>query len=236
MTNDVRVNDGSSNWLKSKGERPNLFFMGIISQDNYGDDEIMLEMNHDDSKTGAYKRFSFVPSAPSLWIPRSGQYYTSLMIDSITQYPVIPVSFTAGKSGSYKIISKFSLENMDMVLLIDKQTGLTHDLIKENEISILATDSDNPGRFVLQFAPGNYPDPHDQLPVRIYTYMQYLYLDLRLVDGLCTTEIYNMTGAKTFTKQFMGGQEYQIYFPNLQGAFVVSITTDTGRATEKIAF
>ena len=236
MTNDVRVNDGSSNWLKSKGEKPNLFFLSVISEDGFGDDEIMLEMNHDDSKTGAYKRFSFVPSAPSFWIPRSGQYYTSLMIDSLTQYPVVPVSFTAGKSGSYKISSVFYQKDIEFALLIDKQTGLTHDLLKENEVSILASESDNPGRFILQFSPGNYPDPHDQLPIRIYTYNQTLYLDLRLVDGPYPTEIYNMTGAKSFDNTFMGGQQYQINFPNLRGAFVVKVSGDSGQKTQKVIF
>jgi len=236
MTDEIRVNNGASNWLKSKGEKPNLFFLSVVSQDGFGDDEVMLEMNQDETKKGAYKRFSFIPSAPSLWIPHSGEYFSSLMIDSLTQYPVLPVSFNAGRSGTYQIKSEFYQEDIQTALLIDKQTGLAHDLLAEPEISFLASESDNPGRFILQFESGNYPDPHDQLPVRVFTYDHTLFIDLRLVDSPCRIEMYNMAGVKTFDDNNDGGIQYEILFPDLQGAFVVKVTGATGQKTQKVIF
>jgi len=236
MTDDIRVNDGASNWLKSKGEKPNLFFLSVISIDGFGDDEVMLEMDQDDTNTGAYKRFSFIPTAPSLWIPWGGQFFTSLMIDSISQYPVLPVSFKAGNSGTYRINSAFYQGDIKTALLIDKQTGLTHDLLVEPEFSFLASASDNPDRFILQFESGNYPDPHDQLPVRIFTYDQTLFIDLRLVDSPCRIEMYNMAGVKTFDDTNEGSVQYEILFPDLQGAFVVKVTGTTGQKTQKVIF
>lgn len=236
MTNDIRVNNGASNWLKSKGEKPNLFFLSVVSKDGFGDDEVMLEMDQDDTKTGAYKRFSFVPTAPSLWIPRDGQFYTSLMIDSLTQYPVVPLSFKAGKSGSYQLLSVFFQDDTQTALLIDKQTGITHDLLAEPEFSFLASESDNTGRFILQFESGNYPDPHDQLPVRIFTHNHTLFIDLRLVDSPCRIEMYNMAGVKTFDDTNDGSVQYEILFPDLQGAFVVKVTGTTGQKTQKVIF
>jgi|GEM_PF-1532526 len=236
MTDDLRVNDGASNWLKSKGEKPNLFFLKVVSKDGFGDDEIMLEMDQDDTKTGAYKRFSFVPTAPSLWIPKNGQYYTSLMIDSLTRYPVLPVSFKAGNSGTYTIDYAFFREGIQTAFLIDKQTGITHDLLKEPEFSFLASESDNPARFILQFESGYYPDPHDQLPVRIFTFDRTLYIDLRLVDSPCRIEMYNMAGVKAFDDNNDGGIQYEILFPGLQGAYVVKVTGATGQKTQKITF
>ncbi len=236
MTDNTRINDGSSNWLKSKGEKPNLFFLKVVSKDGFGDDEIMLEMDQDDTKTGAYKRFSFVPTAPSLWIPKNGQYYTSLMIDCLTQYPVLPVSFKAGNSGPYTINYAFLREDIQTALLIDKQTGITHDLLLEPEFSFLASESDNPARFILQFESGYYPDPHDQLPVRIFTYDRTLYIDLRLVDNPCRIEIYNMAGVKTFDDNNDGGVQYEILFPDLQGAYVVRVTGATGQKKQKVTF
>ncbi len=236
FTDDLRVNDGSSNWLKSKGEKPELFFLAVYSEDGNGDDEIMLEMNQNESKTGATKRFSFVPTAPGLWIPKSGQYYSSLMIDSITQYPVLPVSFRAGKSGSFKMESMFYQDNIEMALLHDNKTGETIDLLTTREFTFLASKSDDPGRFVLQFKAGNYPDPHQQLPVRIFTYNRMLYIDMRLIEESCKVEMYNPAGAKVFEDNLNGGIQYEIQFPNLQGAFIVRVTGTGGNAINKVAF
>lgn len=236
MTDEIRVNNGASNWLKSKGEKPNLFFLSVVSKDGFGDDEIMLEMNQDETKKGAYKRFSFVPSAPSLWISSGGQYFTSLMIDSLSQYPVLPVSFKAGKSGTYHLKSEFYQQDIQTALLIDKQTDITHDLLTEPEFSFLASESDNPGRFILQFNSGSYPDPHDQLPVRIFTFDRSLYIDLRLLDSPCQIQMYNMAGLKVFNDTNDGARQYKINFPHLQGAFVVRVTGNTGQKTQKVTF
>lgn len=236
FTNEIRVNNGSSNWLKSKGEKPELFFLAVYSQDGNGNDEIMLEINQDDSKTGASKRFSIVPTAPSLWIPKSGQYYSSLMIDSLTQYPVLPLSFTAGKSGNFRMESMFYQDSIETALLHDKKTGVTTDLLTSREYTFLASESDNPERFVLQFKAGNYPDPHQQLPVRIFVYNHVLYIDLRLVDEPCNVAMYNLAAVKAFDDNLNGGMQYEIQFPDLQGAFVVSITSNQGKTTNKIVF
>jgi hypothetical protein len=236
FTDDLRVNDGSSNWLKSKGEKPELFFLAVYSEDGNGDDEIMLEINQDESKKGTFKRFSFVPAAPSLWIPKSGQYFSSLMIDSLTQYPVLPLSFTAGTSGSFSIESLFYQDSIETALLKDKKTGETIDLLQTQTYNFLASASDNPDRFVLQFKEGNYPDPHDQLPVRIYSYNQVLYIDLRLVDENCNIQIYNTAAVKVFDDELNGGSQYEISFPYLRGTFIVAVTANQGRTTNKVVF
>jgi hypothetical protein len=236
FTDDLRVNDGSSNWLKSKGEKPELFFLAVYSEDGNGDDEVMLEMNQDESKKGASKRFSIVPTAPSLWIPKSGQFYSTLMIDSLTQYPVLPVSFKAGASGSFRMESLFYQDSIEMAMLTDKQTGITYDLLETREFTFQATESDDPGRFVLQFKDGDYPDPHDQLPISVYTYDQTLYLDLRLVEEPCTIILFNTTGRKVFESINTGGQQYQISFPYLRGPHIISVTTNSGLKNQKIVF
>ncbi len=238
MTNEVRVHNEASNWLKSKGEKPELFYMSVISMDGYGDDEIMLEVNADDKREGSYKRFSFVPTAPGLWMPQKGKTYSSLMLESFTKEPVIPLAFKAGESGSYVINTWFEEKSLETAILLDLQTGLSHDLKEQKEISILASPTDNPGRFVLQFVPGNYPNPHDPIPVRIYTFNQTLYLDLRLInkDEPCRITLINTAGMRVYDQQYDGGEAYQISFPNLQGMFIATVSNSAGRSTQKVAF
>ena len=232
----LRVNDGSSNWLKSKGEKPEVFFMSVISVDGHGDDEILLELNHEEAESGSQKKFSFIPTAPSLWISKNGKFYSALMIDSLEQYPVLPLSFKPGKSGEFRLRAEFNRNTVKTATLTDKQTGQVYDLMKVDELTFLASDSDPTNRFVLQFSEGNFPDPHDQLPVRIFTHNQYLYIDLRLVPESCSIEMYNIAGVKVFDDINTGGTQYQIYFPNLQGAFIVSVTGNSGRKIQKIVF
>lgn len=236
FTDDVRVTDGSSEWLKSKGEKPEAFFMSVVSEDGNGDDEILLELHQDESQIGSFKRFSFVPAAPGMWIPKNGQFYSTLMIDSLKQYPVLPLSFKAGQSGSFKLRAEFDRSSVDYATLTDKQTGQVYNLLEEREISFLASDSDNPGRFILQFSEGNFPDPHDQLPIRIYSHYPELFIDLRLVKEPCKIELYNIAGIRVFEDTKPGGLQYSIQLPWLRGAFVVAVTGNTGRKIQKVVF
>jgi hypothetical protein len=56
------------------------------------------------------------------------------------------------------------------------------------------------------------------------------------VEESCTIEIYNMAGMRAFKDQLIGGSQYQISLPRLQGAFIAVLTSNHGRKTEKVVF
>lgn len=240
LDNSVRVHQGAGNWLKS-GQAGNTdsdrrLVLRLESADNLGNDEVALEFGHP-KEMGSPKLFSFIETAPSLYLPKGTTDFSIRMLPSAGDHPVVPVSFTAGADGQYRLRASFHDQLSDMVVLQDLQTGERHDFLSEGDYVFFATTADKPERFVLRFREGNYANPHARLPVSAYAFQNTLAIDLRLIDAgnSCQVEVFDVLGRRVFENSLTGSTLYELPL-SLQGAFVVQISTPDAAWNGKVFF
>ncbi|MBE0661527.1 MAG: DUF2341 domain-containing protein [Bacteroidales bacterium] len=233
MTDEVRVHDDAGNWLKSSKEVGDALHLVVKSSDGFGYDEVMLEFNQPKTATGSPKKFSFVKKAPSLFIPKNGQNYSLQLLGKNAEYPVIPIAFKAGENGAYSLEAVFPTGLFDMLELHDKQTGKIHNLKINPSYTFEAGTNDRPGRFILQFVAGDFPDPHQAIPGSIYAYNQQIQIDLRLAEGIFTFELYDLSGRKIRHEVINGGTTTNILHYS-KGLYIARILGNKGSLSRKI--
>ncbi|MBN2634998.1 MAG: T9SS type A sorting domain-containing protein, partial [Prolixibacteraceae bacterium] len=234
MNNQVRVSDGASNWLKSSIAVQNNISITIESLAGSGQDEVRIEFGYRETEGGALKKFSFVPSSPSLFLPADGEFYSIRSLSEPENHPVVPLSFKAGVSGSYKISANFSLNDFETLILIDRQTGVRHNFNESKTYDFSANSNDKPERFVLQVMPGEYANPYEVLPVHIFTAEKRLNIDLRLIEGEYICEVFSITGQILIKSNVYGGELTTLEIPSLSGVFMVQVSGKQGRKSQKV--
>lgn len=235
MTNEVRTNAGSANWLKSN-PKENMLFLSLDAGENPGNDQVVIEFGHGNEFGGTPKKFSFIASAPSLYIPRNGINYSLLLLESPQKTPVIPLSAGLKNEGNYSITAHSDAQMINMLRLIDRKTGIEQDMLDTPVYSFYSHGNDEPNRFVLQLQPGVYPDPHNTLPVDVYAYGKTLYVDLRLIGEECRIEMYDLSG-RMVSKHFRtGGSKHEISLSECHGVYLVRVIGDGAQSSRKIIF
>jgi PKD repeat protein len=236
MNNDVRVHQGAGNWLKATRKFTDIIFLTVESKNKNGTDEVMIDLSSYTESHGTLKRFSFVQSAPGLFITKNGKFFSALFGNDINKNPVIPVSFTPGQNGEFTLKASMDDDFIEMAMLHDKQTGIQHDLKLTAKYEFQAKTGDNPARFVLQLKEGNFPDPHQQLPVSIFSHNKIIYVDMRLVESKCALSMYDVTGRMVLKIPLQGGMQHKIEPPYKHGVYVVYLTGNDGSVSKKIIF
>jgi PKD repeat protein len=234
MDNDVRVHQGAGNWLKSLKKFTDIIFLTIESKNKEGSDEVMIEMGSFSPTYGTAKRFSFVQSAPSLFIPKNGLFYSAIFGNDVNQHPVVPLSFTPGTTGEFYIAASFEEEFIEMALLHDKKLNIQHDFKLSDEYVFDADVKDDPARFFLQLKEGNFADPHQGLPARVYSHNMIIYLDLRLVEGTVTFDMFDISGRTIVSVPFSGGNEFALALPVKRGVYLINLTGNSGSLRKKL--
>ncbi len=240
MNDTVRVHQGADNWIKgypSVYGAPGLYRMRLRVDEDNGPraDEVIMEFGHHNDM-GSPKLFSFLESAPSLYLPSYNQDYSIRLMQSFDTNPVVPLSFTAGREGQYTLKLGFAFQDLDMALLEDLQSGTSHDFTTGSDYTFFAHPKDKPGRFIIRFKEGNFANPHDKLPVLAYTSGNRLTADLQLVDPslLCQIKVIDMLGRITYEQQLAGGSKYEVTLDRLQGAYMVQISTKDASYSTKV--
>ncbi len=236
LNNNTRVHNGSGNWLKSTVEGISRLSMAIQHETAQSMDQVVLEYGHNENQGGSRKKFSFVPSAPSLYLSNGGVDFSLRLLSDTDAHPVVPVSFKPGENGSHSITVSFEELAFEMLVIEDLFTGTKHDLLKNNVYTFTASTKDDPKRFVLHLKEGNFPNPHSPLPINIYSYDRTLFLDLRLMGETetCQLDIFDLTGRKLYTMNVTCGQLKDIFLPQLHGLFIARVTGKNGVKSEKI--
>jgi PKD repeat protein len=236
MDYDVRVHQGAGNWLKATRKFTDIIFLTVESKNKNGTDEVMIEMGIHTEPHGTPKRFSFVQSAPGLFITKNGNFFSALLGNDKNKTPVVPVSFTPGQNGEFTLKASMDEDFIEMAILHDKQTGTQHDLKMTAEYNFQAKKDDDPARFILQLKEGNFPDPHQQIPVSIFTHNKRLYVDMRLTETNCELNIYDVTGRGILNRQLNGGVQHEIELPYKHGVYIVYLSDNNGSVSKKIIF
>jgi PKD repeat protein len=233
INNAARVHEGAGNWLKGISRFTQLLHIVAISVEGSSTDEVLIEFDKPHAEGGTIKKFSFMPHAPSLFIPNNGQFYSMQFLESPELRPVIPLSFKAGKDGIYVLTFNFDPDFFEMIELHDLKTGIRQNLKDIPGYEFIAAANDKAGRFVLQFIPGHYANPHDALPVQIYAYNKVLYLDLQLLQGRYLFETFDAGGRNIMRETLYGGEIYERRFQN-SGLLITRISGAEGTLVKKI--
>lgn len=234
MDNAIRVHEGSGNWLKSAENEPNKLIVRIESTDGFGNDEVILEFERSGPAMGTSKKFSFVSTAPSLFLPEGEKKYSIRLLGEKEEYPVLPLSFKPGATGNYKLTAYFVSSGFDVLELYDRKTGTKHDFKAMNQYFFQSACNDQPNRFVLQVLPGDYADPFAGLPVHVFAQQKVLYIDLRLVDGRHICEVFSLTGSKLKSANIEGRQIGRLPVPFFYGVAIVHVTGPKGKIIRKV--
>jgi len=225
MNNDIKVLDGASNWLKYIETNIALFKIKVTSAGNYGLDEAIIEYGHEVATGGAAKMFSFVPTAPSIYLPKVGNDYSISFLNAISETEIVPLSFKAGADGNYNIEFTFDVDTFNIVQLLDKKTNIKTNL-KENQIyEFMASKEDNPDRFEIHFGVVSIEETSDLNQINAYVYNNNLYIQNNLNSA--QVSLYDIQGRKILTKHLnsTGLDQTQLNLP--MGIYIVRLQSST---------
>ena len=236
FSHDTRVHNGSGNWLRGAKESDHAILLSVNAHNNLGSDQVMIEFGHEATQGGAIKKFSFIPSAPSLYMPVNGKNWAMKLLNDTVQHPVIPVALQATVEGVYTLNIQFDKALFPTLYLEDLKTGLSYNLHLTTTLSVQAKPSDDPNRFVLRFTEGGWPNPFLPLPAHFYTANKNLHSDLRLLDPETTYQlsVLDLSGREVFRLSMPGGNTGTIPMPHLNGIFVVRLTGPEGAWSGKL--
>ena len=238
MNNDCRVHDGAGNWIKNFSTEIRRISITVSPDHSHCSDEVVLEFGHTKNAGGTIKKFSFIPTAPSLYIPYNSKNYSLKIYDVEHEKPVIPISFKVGTNGTYTLAISSENHGFEILVLEDLHTGYKHNLLEDQFYVFQANTIDNPNRFVIHLKEGTFANPHDEFPVRVYSYNRTVYADLQLLDigSNCLLEVIDLSGRAVFKREIPSGQITGTQLNLLQGIYIVRITGKPGRVVHKIIF
>jgi len=235
MTEDVCVHESVSSWLKNTNVNPNIIRLKVNSS-GYGSDEVVIE----DSKTstgGAQKWFTFVETAPSLWIDSDDKQYSILLNNVDKNENHYPIGFKAGIEEQYSITALFDPDSYMDIILEDKKLGNFHNLLESPNYNFYGSPTDNPDRFVLHFSGinGIDNDIYNLNTIRTYASGNTLYI-LNPLQKQGTVTIYTTTGQKTVTFKLNGDTKQQNTINTNNIINIVKINTNDEVISNKVIF
>jgi hypothetical protein len=238
MNNAIRVHDGADNWLKTTSQFTKKLSLKVISESGFGTDEVLLEFSDRHSKGGTRKKFSFVNTAPSLYLPQNEINYSTRLFTEVESNPVLPLCFKAGKADTFTITASFKHYMFETLILEDKLTGKQQNLIDDPVFVFNSGPKDSPQRFILHLKEGHYANPFDEVPVKIYSNKGTLYLDMRLLEqgSKFELEVMDVMGRGVYRQTVNGGSAESIPFPHLKGLFIIRFAGRQGMISEKVFF
>jgi hypothetical protein len=198
MSNEIRVQTGASNWLKTKKTDTNRLKIRITSNSGHGYDEVLLQFGYPQNEAGALKLFSQNESAPSAYLNDLNKNLSVRYLTDTIQNSKIPLHFKAGKDGDYSL-SLDESATFNVLLLEDKKTKIITDLKINSTYEFKAYINDSTERFVLHFKP--IVEDAISLPVLIYYDGNEINVDLTLVDEQTDIKVYDMLGRLLLDKK-----------------------------------
>jgi hypothetical protein len=236
MINSVRVHEGANEW-KSAEIIPGMLSIVLESVTDRSFDESRLLFGYAGNQQGAPKLFSQVVTAPSLYLPSEGKYYSVRYLTDTIDYPTVPVMFKPGRDGDYKLNCGFENSRFQTVVLEDRQLHYFHDLTTEHTYSFKSSKVDDPNRFVLHFVPVFEPVKdkfENELSAKIYTQEYQLLIDLTLIDKETEVSVYDILGRKILQQKLQGQVRHSISFSPGLKVVVVKLNNPDGSLSRKI--
>ena len=202
VNNSVRVHNGASNW-KDQNLELNSVSVVINSDQGNGFDEAVINFGSTGTIDGAYKMFSKVETAPSLYLPLNGSIYSVENLTNTNEYTSVPLSFKSGTEGEYTLNCQFDQSSFGTVMLEDKLIANVQNMKQNNVYHFSSKTKDNENRFVLHFGP-DLNNNSGELPAIIYSYNNSVFIDLSLIKDATDVRIYTMLGELIYQSKLQG--------------------------------
>jgi len=234
IDNSVRVHNEANNW-KNAILKPDMLSLGVLSASDNTFDEVQLQFGYTRNQTGAAKLFSQVVTAPSLYIPLTGEYYSVRYLTDTVDNPTVPVLFKPGRDGNYTLNSRFDFDRFANVILEDRQTNVLQNMKTGQTYNFAALKTDDVNRFVLHF--GSVKNQSEnELPANIYTDGIHLIIDLALVSGETEIIVSDVMGRKIFEKKLQGAIRHALNFEAGSQLLVVCLKNQSGNLCRKLVW
>lgn len=230
MTDQVKTHEGASNWLKQQKQQAQIIKMRVFHPE-HGFDEAILEMSTT-SSGGAEKWMSMIETAPSLWLPASGNNYSIRFIDSGASDSHL-ISFKPGINGTYQLVFAFDNEQFTSLKLADLQQQTELNLLENNSYIFSASVSDEPNRFLLKLGALGISEPDRSDAFRLAVNGK----SLRMANSgaeILIVEICNLNGQKLDSERIQPNSVFNktLHFP--AGVYLVRIINNETSFTRKI--
>ena len=234
MYANIRVHESTSSWLKNSNINANIIKLKV-STPAHGSDEVVIE----DSKTnasGAPKLFSFVETAPSLWLDFENEQYSVLLHNIGEEDNSYPIGFKSGVEEQCTITATFDMSVYSNLILEDKKLNKFHNLLESQNYSFYSSPEDNPNRFILHFSPvGIDEQQNQQEAIQVWASNHTL--------NICNTnnhtgeiKVVNMFGQTVINTKLKGSSNQQLSVNVPTGYYIVHIITNKGVINKKLYF
>ncbi|MGO4822579.1 MULTISPECIES: LamG-like jellyroll fold domain-containing protein [unclassified Flavobacterium] len=230
MNNQVRVNNGASNWLKLKTGKANNLKVRIASNDGYGYDEVLLQFGYTNNQPGALKLYSRKESAPSTYLFDSKKELSVRYLTDTNDNAAVPLYFKAGKNGTYTVNIGNESTSFATLLLEDKQTKTVTNLNENPNYNFKATTKDATDRFILHFSP--VIEESKELPARIYYDGSAINVDLKTIEGQTSIRIFDIMGKLIVNKEVDGKMIHQFTMATKNEIYIV-VATNNGKTVSR---
>jgi len=183
----------------------------------------------------ATKYFSWDAQVPQLYSHASDGWQLAInSIDAISETLVIPLSIKV-QGSSLMSIDLTETEGEfagQTIILHDLLTNIQHKLNEVPTYSFMASEDDNPDRFLLKFAPVGIDDLSGS--AMLHAYMNHNLLNILNPDSpTAEVKLYNIRGHLVLRKEI--GQGLQSIPVNIAtGAYVVMMRTEKAVTTRKL--
>ncbi len=230
MSNAVRTHEGAGNWFKNQAA--NNLNLIVSSDAGLGSDEIQLEFAYPEKGNGAKKLFSYVKTAPALYMTSGKEELSVGYFTTPDKTILVPVNFTPGADGDFSIACQFDTESFEMVWLEDRKVNYYSDMKVAPEYRFSAELSDRPDRFILHFGAG--PQTNREIPAHIYVDGNGIVVDLTLFDQDATVQLVDLSGRVLLKQHIQGKMKNKIQIPINTQIVLVNVSTSNAFICRKI--
>jgi hypothetical protein len=237
MTNDVRVGSQNPSFLKSGEDPLNVLKLRVSGDENPYSDEVVIEFGHENSTGGTPKWSGMYSNAPEFYTVSGDNRYSICMLGTPSPQTV-DLALAPGMDGAYKITASLteSFSPGTVILLEDKKTGQTQNLMSNPEYTFSALKNDDPGRFIVRFGGSiGIPEASSNKVITIYASGSELFIVSNLNNNLTgTVELRNMLGQTLLYKQLDGSPLLKISLHQPAGYYLVRVIAGDQSATAKV--
>ncbi len=234
--NEARVHNGQLRAKKDQTNAQDILSLMVTSTTSQYQDEVIIEFGHTADLGGAEKMFSLLDEAPGLYTTINQKQYSINFFSGVSNHPIIPLGFVAGKNTLYTIKAGNSKIDGQDVYLVDLQTGHRHNFTTNNSYHFYGNPADDPDRFIIELGQNqttHVSDMHHEDP-KIHFANGQLQIS-NPWNANATVQVFNTAGAHLMSIEAEPHTAHQTQVDLKPGVYVVRMTSNNNEYATKLA-
>ena len=240
IPNKARTFAASNGFNKKQKTKSDYFELNAVSNNII--DKIYFHENNEattsyDGKYDAYKLNSFGASPTPSFVSADNK---KLAVCETPFVESINMGFIMSESGEVEFSLK-DVEGFSEIILEDKLEGKYPDLTEENYVFQYTSEgskidkSKEFDRFTLHFTKEALTEPEELVSLKIYTYNNSVFIESPIIIKNVSVKLYSLTGQLTFEKHYSSLKEKEIRTNMKKGVYLLEVTSEKGKITQKIS-